>query len=198
MIDQYKKVSKSLKAMTDRIQIENMDGLEYLSRIPDGSVDLVLTDPPYIISRDSGMNSHYNKVEELRQANQSSKTEEEWAEYKQANGIQTDDKKENFLRYGTIYGTKYCVRTQYGDWDTEFTMDTLEKFVQEFYKKLRQGGTVIVFFDSPPKKCPVIPFMSLSFRGRRSIMTKPIPIRKSGLFGMIRLNSTTIFKNIYE
>ena len=26
------------------------------------SVDLILTDPPYIISRDSGMDTHFNKV----------------------------------------------------------------------------------------------------------------------------------------
>ena len=39
--------------MTD---YENIEGMEYL--------DLILTDPPYIISRESGMNSHYNKVKE--------------------------------------------------------------------------------------------------------------------------------------
>ena len=44
------------------IEVKNMDGLQYLSTIPDGSVDLILTDPPYIISKDSGMNTHYNKV----------------------------------------------------------------------------------------------------------------------------------------
>ena len=33
-----------------------------MSKIPNNSVDLVLTDPPYIISRDSGMNQHYNQV----------------------------------------------------------------------------------------------------------------------------------------
>ena len=44
------------------IEIKNVDGLEYLSTIPDNSIDLILTDPPYIISKDSGMNTHYNKV----------------------------------------------------------------------------------------------------------------------------------------
>jgi len=39
-----------------------MEGLQYLSTIKDGTVDLILTDPPYIISKDSGMNTHYNKV----------------------------------------------------------------------------------------------------------------------------------------
>lgn len=36
------------------IQIENMDCLDYLSSIPDNSVDLVLTDPPYFIGYDGG------------------------------------------------------------------------------------------------------------------------------------------------
>ncbi len=36
----------------------NQFDLELLSDIKDKSVDLVLTDPPYIISRESGMQSH--------------------------------------------------------------------------------------------------------------------------------------------
>ena len=44
------------------IEIKNIDGLEYLSTITNNSIDLILTDPPYIISKESGMNTHYNKV----------------------------------------------------------------------------------------------------------------------------------------
>ena len=41
----------------------NKDGLLFLQEdVEDNSVDLILTDPPYIISRDSGMNTHYNNV----------------------------------------------------------------------------------------------------------------------------------------
>ena len=36
---------------TPRIQIENKDALEYLETIPNNSIDLILTDPPYIISK---------------------------------------------------------------------------------------------------------------------------------------------------
>ena len=35
---------------------KHQDGLKFLEEIPDNSVDLILTDPPYITSRDSGMN----------------------------------------------------------------------------------------------------------------------------------------------
>ena len=47
---------------TNMIEIKNMEGIDYLKSIAANSVDLILTDPPYIISRDSGMNTHYNTV----------------------------------------------------------------------------------------------------------------------------------------
>jgi site-specific DNA-methyltransferase (adenine-specific) len=130
------------------IDIQNVDGLRYLSTIADGSVDLVLTDPPYIISRESGMNAHYNKVKSNEENNvEFVKTEEEWAVYKAEHNIQDDTKRDNYLKYGTIYGKKYCVKTDYGTWDSEFTMDTLDQYIGEYYKKLKTGGTLIVFFD---------------------------------------------------
>ena len=50
---------------SDSIDVKNTDGLQYLSTIKDKTVDLILTDPPYIISRDSGMNTHYNTVKKI-------------------------------------------------------------------------------------------------------------------------------------
>ena len=133
---------------TPRIDIQNVDGLEYLKTIANGSVDLVLTDPPYIISRESGMNAHYNVVKQNEENNVAFvKTEAEWEEYKLANSIADDTGKENYLKYGTIYGKKYCVKTDYGDWDANFTMESLDQFIGEYYKKLRKGGTIIMFFD---------------------------------------------------
>ena len=43
---------------TSNIDIENTNGFNYLLSIDDNSIDLILTDPPYIISKDSGMNTH--------------------------------------------------------------------------------------------------------------------------------------------
>jgi site-specific DNA-methyltransferase (adenine-specific) len=129
-------------------QIKNAEGLKYLETIPNNSVDLILTDPPYIISRDSGMNTHYNNVKNNEENNvEFVKTEEEWSLYKGENGITDDKNKEKYMKYGTIYGKKYCVKTDYGEWDSEFTMDVLEKFVKEYYNKLKNGGTLIIFFD---------------------------------------------------
>jgi site-specific DNA-methyltransferase (adenine-specific) len=130
------------------IEIKLQEGLEYLSTLKDKSIDLVLTDPPYIISRDSGMNTHYNTVKENERKNvQQVKTQTEWLAYKEENGLTDDSKRENYIKYGTIYGKKYCVKTDYGDWDSKFTIEVLDQFICEYYKKLRVGGTMIMFFD---------------------------------------------------
>ena len=130
------------------IEVKNITGIEYLKTITNNSIDLILTDPPYIISKDSGMNSHYNNVKFNEENTITSvKTEEEWEEYKSLNEIEDDRNKENYINYGTIYGKKYCVKTDYGSWDSDFTMENLEQFISEYYKKLKKGGTLIMFFD---------------------------------------------------
>ena len=132
----------------DNNDIKNMEGLQYLLTIANNSIDLILTDPPYIISKDSGMNEHYNNVKSNEENNiEFVKTEEEWNNYKRENHITDDENKEKFMKYGSIYGKKYCVKTDYGEWDSEFTMEILEKFISEYYKKLKKGGTLIIFFD---------------------------------------------------
>jgi site-specific DNA-methyltransferase (adenine-specific) len=132
----------------NKFEIKNIDGLEYLNTINNNSIDLILTDPPYIISKDTGMNTHYNKVRENELNNINFiKTEDEWKDYKKENNIISDDKKEYYLKYGTIYGKKYCVKTDYGNWDNEFTIAKLEEFIEQYYNKLKKGGTIIIFFD---------------------------------------------------
>jgi site-specific DNA-methyltransferase (adenine-specific) len=141
------KVASTLEKVPD-YDIKNTEGIAYLSTIPNGSVDLVLTDPPYIISKESGMDAHFNTVKANEEAKiEFVKTEKEWTDYKTANKIENDDAKSNYMRYGTIYGKKYCVKTDYGEWDSDFTMVKLEEFISEYYKKLRKGGTLIIFFD---------------------------------------------------
>jgi len=136
------------KDLSTTIDIQNINGLDYLNTITNNSVDLILTDPPYIISKNSGMNEHYNTVK-FNEDNDivEVKTQEEWEEYKKATGLEDDSKKEKYMKYGSIYGKKYCVKTDYGNWDSEFTMEMLDQFICEYYKKLRKGGTLIMFFD---------------------------------------------------
>jgi|TARA_B110000285_G_C15092140_1_gene599708 site-specific DNA-methyltransferase (adenine-specific) len=130
------------------IEIKNEDGNQYMLSIPNNSIDLILTDPPYIISKETGMNTHFNNVQEAeKNGTEYIKTEAEWETYKNNKKIKNDDKKENYMKYGTIYGKKYCVKTDYGEWDSDFTIEKLDSFIKQFYQKLRKGGTMIIFFD---------------------------------------------------
>lgn len=88
--------------------IVNADCFEYLEKIEDCSIDLILTDPPYIISRQS----NFSKVSESA----------------------TD-----FIK------TKYTKHTiDFGSWDSEFDLD---KLFNEYYRVLKKGGTLVMFFD---------------------------------------------------
>jgi site-specific DNA-methyltransferase (adenine-specific) len=140
------------------VEFLHKEGLEYLSSLPDESVDLVLTDPPYITSRDSGMDKWVDHVAERDSSGTDDKTEAEWEAYSSGmnwdqfakNGskpLKIDTLKDNYLKYGSIYGKKYAVRTNYGAWDSEFTMEDLQLFINHFYRVLKPGGTCIVFFD---------------------------------------------------
>jgi len=153
VLEKLKRKSKKEKPIlviqdTEDIDIQNIDGLKYLQTIQPNSIDLILTDPPYIISKDTGMNEHYNNVK-FNEENDIEyvKSEEEWETYKTENAIDSDINKEKYMKYGSIYGKKYCVKTDYGSWDSDFTMAALDTFIGEYYKKLKKGGTLIMFFD---------------------------------------------------
>ena len=148
---------KFKKSTVPRIQVNVSEGLHFLETIKNNTVDLILTDPPYNISKDSGMDKHYNEVKKNEENNvKFVKTEEDWEKYKKKLDKPVEElnqdkgkgwSKENYLRYGTIYGKKYCTNTDYGEWDKNFTLEILDKFVEEFYKKLKKGGTLIIWFD---------------------------------------------------
>ena len=142
-----------------------------MSDIPDNSVDLILTDPPYITSRDSGMDKWVDHVAKQDQEGAKNlRTENDWKGLKtlrgwidflnKDNSLFENDKvksglvkrklkayKRDYLKYGSIYGKKYAVKTNYGDWDSQFTMEQLQLFTKHFHRILRPGGTCIVFFD---------------------------------------------------
>ena len=142
-------------------EIKNIDGINYLETIETNTINLVLTDPPYITSRKTGMDEHAKKVKE--NVNKNIKTDKEWTDFKPAdhwtkwlddNNIATEKRgkkmaelKTNYLKYGTIYGKKYAVVTDYGDWDTNFTMEMLDNFIKHYFRVLKNGGTLIIFFD---------------------------------------------------
>lgn len=123
--------------------IENTDGMSFLKKVQNDSVSLILTDPPYIISKDSGMQRQLDNIDN------NGKTQEDWKAYVSKNKKKTftDQEKENFLKYGTIVGKKYAYKSDFGEWDNSFTIETLDEIVGEYYKKLKKGGTLIVWFD---------------------------------------------------
>ena len=148
----------------NNLVFKHQEGLEFLEGIPDNSVDLILTDPPYITSRDSGMDKWVKHIEQQDSAGaEDMKTEEDWEKLKTAeewdiwfdkSKVLEKDRpkklkklKQDFLKYGSIYGKKYAVTTNYGKWDSEFTLEKLDLFIKHFHRILRDGGTCIVFFD---------------------------------------------------
>jgi len=136
------------KMEIETITIKNMDGLEYLKQIDNNSINLILTDPPYIISKETGMGNLHKQIKNNIENNiEFVKTEDEWNKYKKKNKIKNDDNKNNYMKYGSIYGNKYSVQTEYGDWDSLFTLELLDEYIGEYYKKLVKGGTIIIFFD---------------------------------------------------
>ena len=76
------------------IQVVRQEGLEFLKTIPDKSVDLILTDPPYIISRESGMNKFVKEVAKIEASGKNVKTEAQWEAHKKKKNL-TDDKYKN-------------------------------------------------------------------------------------------------------
>lgn len=97
---------------------QNTDAVSYLKMLDANSIDLILTDPPYIISKKSGM-------QDARKA----------AADRAAAGL---EKHKNH---------QLAVQTEFGEWDSNFTMETLEEVLKDSFRVMRQGGTIIVFFD---------------------------------------------------
>jgi len=134
------------------MDIQNKDGVQYLSTIDNNSIDLVLTDPPYITSTETGMGNLHKQIKKNKSEGiEFVKTEEEWDKVKDKyigkKNMTEETMKANYMKFGSIFGAKYSVQTEYGEWDTSFTMEKLDGFIGEYYKKLRKGGTMIIFFD---------------------------------------------------
>lgn len=93
-----------------QVSLHKGDCLGFMKDIPDGSVDLILTDPPYIISKKSNF----------------------------AVGGSWNDATDKRCR-------KTPPKTDFGEWDkTALDLDTI---INLFYKKLKNGGTAIIFYD---------------------------------------------------
>lgn len=89
--------------------IINENSFDYLKKIESNSIDLILTDPPYLISKDSNYTNYSENSSDLMK-----------------------------VKYGNH-------KIDFGDWDKE-ELD-IEFLMKEFYRVLKKGGTLIIFFD---------------------------------------------------
>ena len=89
------------------IKLELCSAMDLLKTLDDKSIDLILTDPPYIISRRTGFESCVKGEE------------------------------------------RFKVNMDFGEWDTRenFTIESLGALLTEYYRVLKNGGTVIMFYD---------------------------------------------------
>jgi site-specific DNA-methyltransferase (adenine-specific) len=87
----------------------NGDCFNYVQTIPDNSVDLILIDPPYLISKESNFKNYSDSAN-----------------------------KELVTKYGDL-------SIDFGDWDKVY-IDWISLF-KEYNRILKDGGTLIVFFD---------------------------------------------------
>ena len=138
------------------ISIKNEEGIRFLESVEDASIDLILTDPPYITSKDTGMNRWVEHVKKQDSVDSIDiKTEEGWNVWVEKNQDKLEGRKskevvamkQNFIKYGSVYGKKYARVTDFGDWDKQFTLEKMNQFVSQFNRVLRPGGTAIIFFD---------------------------------------------------
>ena len=88
------------------ISLKNESCFDFLKSLKNNSIDLVLIDPPYEVSRDTNFQSG------------------------EATGKDTD---------------RFRVSMDFGDWDNGFT--GLDVVVAEAYRVLKNGGTMICFYD---------------------------------------------------
>lgn len=131
------------------VGFHNIDGLDLLKSLKSGTVDLVLTDPPYIISKNSGMDDVFTGKAKSK------------------------------------YGRKYAIQTDYGKWDSAFTVDTLSTFVAEFYRVLKKGGSCIIFFDQWKLETLSKILIDVGFCKLRYIewvKTNPVPVNSKATY----------------
>lgn len=118
--------------------VKNEDCLIGMKSLRKNMVDLIITDPPYFISKPS-----------------------------------------NFHRGGSTDGRFETMTHEFGEWDTNADILPLDILFEEYYRVLRMGGTLIIFFDI--WKCNEIKLAaeSVGFKQARVcqwVKTNPTPI----------------------
>ena len=134
------------------IEILNQDAEDYLQTLNDNSIDLILTDPPYIISKETGMDNFKKKND-----SQINNTEDyDWDKYYNKNKTTIDEKaqKEIAKRTKKLKETiqKHIQKIYLKDnknlvWDDYYNENKKEiddKIIIEFDKKIQEKITNII------------------------------------------------------
>lgn len=122
-------------------RLENTDALSFAKTIKSGSVNLVQTDPPYAISRETNFASG------------------------EAKGDETD---------------RFRVSFDFGEWDV-VDLDYFEKLFTEYYRVLKKGGVLIIFYDMWKMQDLKTILEKIGFGKFRMITwekTNPVPINR--------------------
>ena len=187
------------RSKTHHTNVKNCEGLAFLKDVEKNTVDLVLTDPPYITSRKSGMDKLHHDIQNA--SGKDIKTLEDWNTYRSkrsaeewntfmdkydipdtARDAKMKQFERNYLQYGHILGKKYAVKTDYGDWDKDFTLEMLNDFVKEYHRVLKNGGVAILWFDSWKIETLAEMMQNAGFKQLRHIVwekTNPQPLNSS-------------------
>lgn len=120
------------------------DCFNLLQQVSDNSVDLVLIDPPYQISKESYFSSHSNSASQK------------------------------------IINKYSSISIDFGDWDKE-DMDWNSLF-SHYYRVLRDGGTLIIFYDI--WKCNILKDIAMKFKFKQPRVcqwqkSNPVPINSN-------------------
>ena len=117
------------------IDVSNEDCLKFLKKLETESVNLILTDPPYKISKATGFKSVVNGVQ------------------------------------------RFAVSMDFGKWDHDFKK--LDVVIKEFYRVLKKGGTIIIFYDLWKISNLATSLKKVNFKQLRFIewvKTNPVPL----------------------
>lgn len=121
-----------------KIIYENESCFSFIKKVPNASVDLVLIDPPYEISRPTNFRNG------------------------QETGKDTD---------------RFRISMEFGDWDEHFS--GMNIVIQECYRVLKRGGTLICFYDLWKLSKLETYYRQSHFRQLRFIewiKTNPVPV----------------------
>ncbi len=129
------------------IEIKNQDAEDYLQTLEDNSIDLILTDPPYIISKETGMDK-FKKKNENKTINNT--LEYNWDEYYNKNKTTIDEKTQT----ETLKRTKNIKETIKKQIKKIYLKDNTDLIWEDYYNKNKEeiDNKITIEFNKQIKK----------------------------------------------